>query len=377
MFDETTDMTEKAGQLQNLLAAAVKEDTSDIFLIPGMPISFKVHGNIRPVDDNKIFPEEMDLYIKAIYSMAGGRSMKRVTEEGDDDFSFSLKGLSRFRASVMKQRGSLAAVIRVVRFDLPSPETLHIPESIMELSNLSKGLVLVTGPAGSGKSTTLACIIDRINRTRNVHVITLEDPIEFLHRHQNSVVTQREIGLDTDSYVNGLRAALRQAPDVILLGEMRDYETIRIAMTAAETGHLVISTLHTVGASSTIDRIVDSFPPEQQQQIRTQLSMVLEGVVSQQLVPTVDGGLTPAFEVMVVNSAIRNMIRESKAHQIDNVISRGCRRRAWSPWTRACCAWCRMDASAKRRPCATASTANGCKNGLPQYGEEEKLCRQI
>ena len=323
MFDETTDTTEKAGQLQSLLAAAVKEDTSDIFLIPGMPISFKVHGNIRPVDDNKIFPEEMDLYIKAIYSMAGGRSMKRVTEEGDDDFSFSLKGLSRFRASVMKQRGSLAAVIRVVRFDLPSPETLHIPESIMELSNLSKGLVLVTGPAGSGKSTTLACIIDRINRTRNVHVITLEDPIEFLHRHQNSVVTQREIGLDTDSYVNGLRAALRQAPDVILLGEMRDYETIRIAMTAAETGHLVISTLHTTGAANTIDRIIDMFPVGAQQQIRVQLSMVLQAVVSQQLVPTTDNVLTPAFELMFLNKAIRNLIRESKIHQIDNVISTG------------------------------------------------------
>ena len=320
MFDETTDMTEKAGQLQNLLAAAVKEDTSDIFLIPGMPISFKVHGNIRPVDDNKIFPEEMDLYIKAIYSMAGGRSMKRVTEEGDDDFSFSLKGLSRFRASVMKQRGSLAAVIRVVRFDLPSPETLHIPESIMELSNLSKGLVLVTGPAGSGKSTTLACIIDRINRTRNVHVITLEDPIEFLHRHQNSVVTQREIGLDTDSYVNGLRAALRQAPDVILLGEMRDYET---AMTAAETGHLILSTLHTIGAANTIDRIIDIFPVGAQQQIRVQLSMVLQAVVSQQLVPTTDNVLTPAFELMFLNKAIRNLIRESKIHQIDNVISTG------------------------------------------------------
>ena len=319
MFDETTDTTEKAGQLQSLLAAAVK----DIVLIPGMPISFKVHGNIRPVDDNKIFPEEMDLYIKAIYSMAGGRSMKRVTEEGDDDFSFSLKGLSRFRASVMKQRGSLAAVIRVVRFDLPSPETLHIPESIMELSNLSKGLVLVTGPAGSGKSTTLACIIDRINRTRNVHVITLEDPIEFLHRHQNSVVTQREIGLDTDSYVNGLRAALRQAPDVILLGEMRDYETIRIAMTAAETGHLVISTLHTTGAANTIDRIIDIFPVGAQQQIRVQLSMVLQAVVSQQLVPTTDNVLTPAFELMFLNKAIRNLIRESKIHQIDNVISTG------------------------------------------------------
>ena len=193
----------------------------------------------------------------------------------------------------------------------------------MELSNLSKGLVLVTGPAGSGKSTTLACIIDRINRTRNVHVITLEDPIEFLHRHQNSVVTQREIGLDTDSYVNGLRAALRQAPDVILLGEMRDYETIRIAMTAAETGHLVISTLHTTGAANTIDRIIDIFPVGAQQQIRVQLSMVLQAVVSQQLVPTTDNVLTPAFELMFLNKAIRNLIRESKIHQIDNVISTG------------------------------------------------------
>ena len=321
MFDETTDMTEKAGQLQNLLAAAVKEDTSDIFLIPGMPISFKVHGNIRPVDDNKIFQRKI-LYIKISTPWLASRA-RRVTEEGDDDFSFSLKGLSRFRASVMKQRGSLAAVIRVVRFDLPSPETLHIPESIMELSNLSKGLVLVTGPAGSGKSTTLACIIDRINRTRNVHVITLEDPIEFLHRHQNSVVTQREIGLDTDSYVNGLRAALLQAPDVILLGEMRDYETIRIAMTAAETGHLVISTLHTTGAANTIDRIIDIFPVGAQQQIRGQLSMVLQAVVSQQLVPTTDNVLTPAFELMFLNKAIRNLIRESKIHQIDNVISTG------------------------------------------------------
>ena len=314
---------EKLEQLTALLTSAVEQDASDIFLIPGMPVAFKLHGQIEAIDERKIFPEEMNQYINAIYALTNGRTMKKVLEVGDDDFSFSIKGLSRFRASVMKQRGSLAAVIRLVRFDLPSPESLHIPESIMGLSGLSKGLVLVTGPAGSGKSTTLACIIDRINQTKNAHVITLEDPIEFLHRHQKSVVTQREIGLDTDSYVDGLRAALRQAPDVILLGEMRDYETIRIAMTAAETGHLVISTLHTTGAANTIDRIIDIFPANAQQQIRVQLSMVLQAVVSQHLVPTLDNRLTPAFELMFLNKAIRNLIRESKIHQIDNVIATG------------------------------------------------------
>ena len=183
-------------------------------------------------------------------------------------------------------------------------------------------MVLVTGAAGSGKSTTLACIIDRINQTRNAHVITLEDPIEYLHRHNRSVVTQREVGTDTESYMSGLRAALRQAPDVILLGEMRDFETIRTAMTAAETGHLVISTLHTIGAANTIDRIIDSFPPNQQEQIRVQLSMVLQAVVSQQLIPVKDGtGEVPALEIMFLNNAIRNMIRESKIHQIDGIIA--------------------------------------------------------
>ena len=314
---------EKSSELNALLTAAVNQDASDIFLIPGMPAAFKIHGQIEPIDERKILPGEMDHFIRAIYALTGGRDMERVLRTGDDDFSFSIQGLSRFRASVMKQRGSLAAVIRLVRFDLPSPENLHIPESIMKLSQLPRGLVLVTGPAGSGKSTTLACIIDRINRTRNAHVITLEDPIEFLHRHQKSVVTQREIGLDTDSYVDGLRAALRQAPDVILLGEMRDYETIRIAMTAAETGHLVISTLHTTGAANTIDRIIDIFPANAQQQIRVQLSMVLQAVVSQQLVPTTDGLLRPAFELMLLTKAIRNLIRESKIQQIDSIIASG------------------------------------------------------
>ena len=314
---------EKSSELNALLTAAVNQDASDIFLIPGMPAAFKIHGQIEPIDERKILPGEMDHFIRAIYALTGGRDMERVLRTGDDDFSFSIQGLSRFRASVMKQRGSLAAVIRLVRFDLPSPENLHIPESIMKLSQLPRGLVLVTGPAGSGKSTTQACIIDRINRTRNAHVITLEDPIEFLHRHQKSVVTQREIGLDTDSYVDGLRAALRQAPDVILLGEMRDYETIRIAMTAAETGHLVISTLHTTGAANTIDRIIDIFPANAQQQIRVQLSMVLQAVVSQQLVPTTDGLLRPAFELMLLTKAIRNLIRESKIQQIDSIIASG------------------------------------------------------
>ena len=314
---------EKSSELNALLTAAVNQDASDIFLIPGMPAAFKIHGQIEPIDERKILPGEMDHFIRAIYALTGGRDMERVLRTGDDDFSFSIQGLSRFRASVMKQRGSLAAVIRLVRFDLPSPENLHIPESIMKLSQLPRGLVLVTGPAGSGKSTTLACIIDRINRTRNAHVITLEDPIEFLHRHQKSVVTQREIGLHTDSYVDGLRAALRQAPAVILLGEMRDYETIRIAMTAAETGHLVISTLHTTGAANTIDRIIDIFPANAQQQIRVQLSMVLQAVVSQQLVPTTDGLLRPAFELMLLTKAIRNLIRESKIQQIDSIIASG------------------------------------------------------
>lgn len=303
-----------------ILQQAVERNAADIFMIPGMPISYKINGEILPVNDKKIFPDVMDQLIEGIYTLAGNRNINKV-EHGDDDFSFSVPGLARFRASVMRQRGSLAAIIRVVRFELPDPKQLGIPDSILGISNLKKGLVLVTGAAGSGKSTTLSCIIDKINHEHHSHIITLEDPIEYLHRHNMSVVTQREIGQDTDSYITGLRAALRQAPDVILLGEMRDYETIRIALTAAETGHLVISTLHTVGAANSIDRIVDVFPANAQQQIRVQLSSVLQAVVSQQLLPTTDGKLTPAFEIMFLNNAIRNMIRENKIHQIDNVIS--------------------------------------------------------
>lgn len=308
-------------QMEEILKSAVENQAADIFLIPGLPASYRVGGRIISHSPEKIFPKEMDALITDFYHMAGERNMARVLQKGDDDFSMAIPGLSRFRANVFRQRGSLAAIIRVITFDLPDFESLRIPRTVIDIARMTKGFVLVTGPAGSGKSTTLACIIDEINRTRNVHVITLEDPIEYLHRHNKSVVTQREIITDTDSYVTGLRAALRQAPDVILVGEMRDEETIKIAMTAAETGHLVISTLHTVGAANTIDRVIDSFPPNQQQQVRTQLSMVMQAVVSQQLIPGVDGKVYPAFEIMFFNNAIRNLIRESKIHQIDNMIA--------------------------------------------------------
>lgn len=307
--------------VMELLTMAVEKDAADIFLVPGMPFSYKIGGRIIYQGEDKIFPEAMDQMITQIYELAGNRDMSKVRAHGDDDFSFALPGVSRFRANIFRQRGSLAGIIRVVRFELPDPKALHLPEIIINVARMTKGMVLVTGPAGSGKSTTLACIIDEINRTRNAHVITLEDPIEYLHRHKQSVVTQREIVTDTDSYLTGLRASLRQAPDVILLGEMRDHETISTAMTAAETGHLILSTLHTIGAANTIDRVIDAFPPGQQQQIRTQLSMVLDAVISQQLIPTVSGGVQPVFEVMFLNNAIRNMIRESKIHQIDGVIS--------------------------------------------------------
>ena len=306
---------------EDVLRNAVEQGAADIFLIPGMPLSWKVGGKIIYQSDEKIFPKEIEEMVREIYALANNRSMDHVVECGDDDFAMALPGVSRFRVNVFRQRGSLAAIIRVITFDLPDFRNLNIPQVVIDISRMTKGFVLVTGPAGSGKSTTLACIIDQINKTRNAHVITLEDPIEYLHRHNQSVVTQREIGLDTESYVTGLRAALRQAPDVILVGEMRDEETIKTALTAAETGHLVISTLHTIGAANTIDRIIDSFPPAQQEQVRAQLSMVMQAVVSQQLIPKVEGGVVPAFEVMFFNNAIRNLIRESKIHQIDNIIA--------------------------------------------------------
>jgi twitching motility protein PilT len=308
--------------INNILKNAVELQASDVLLIPGLPITLKMNGSIHRMDGDRLQPDDIFSLIKEMLTLLKGKAIQNVMGdcEEDDDFSFAIPGLARFRGNVFKQRGSLAAVIRVVSFELPNWRKLNIPESVINMAQYHRGLVLVTGPAGSGKSTTLACLVDTINSHKNVHIITIEDPIEYLHQHKMGVVTQREIETDTVSYASALRSALRQAPDVILLGEMRDYETIKAAVTAAETGHLVISSLHTTGAVNTVDRIIDSFPPAQQHQIRIQLAMVLMGIVSQQLVTTVQGAYAPAFEIVVCNNAIRNMIRESSVHQMESLI---------------------------------------------------------
>lgn len=306
-----------------ILKQAVDCGASDIFVIAGLPLSYRQNGHIVRTEGERLMPDRTAAVVKAVYEIAGKEQSPHFALEGDDDFSFSIQNLGRFRVNIFRQRGSLAAVIRVIRFGLPQPEDLHIPPVVMQIAEKTKGLVLVTGPAGSGKSTTLACMVDHINQNREGHIITMEDPIEYIHRHQKCIVTQREITSDAGSYVRALRAALRESPDVILLGEMRDYETIEVAMTAAETGQLLFSTLHTTGAANTIDRIIDVFPANAQQQVRVQLSMVLQAVICQQLVPTLDGALVPAFEIMLVNPAIKNMIREQKSHQIDSAIFAG------------------------------------------------------
>lgn len=308
--------------LMYYLKYAVDTAASDILIVAGGPVCAKIDGHIRPVDDARLLPPQTEELIRQIYELSG-RPIEKYLETWDDDFSCSVSGLARFRVNAYRQRGSMAAVIRVVSFDIPDWQKLRIPPQIMELAEVDHGMVLVTGTAGSGKSTTQACIIDRINRTQDKHIITLEDPIEYLHRNQKSIVSQREIAIDTADYLAALRACLRRAPDVILLGEMRDPETIRTAMTAAETGHTLIATLHTMGAVNSIDRIVDSFPSTQQVQIRYQLAEVLRTVVSQQLLPDINGGLVPAYEIMHMTSAIRSLIRDNKSHQIDNAIAAG------------------------------------------------------
>jgi len=310
-----------AMNVESVLTDLVKARAIDVFVIAGRQLSYKLGGKILNWDDERMMPDDTEDFIQQIYHLCNDRPMDRLDSIGDDDFSFAIKGASRFRVNAYRQRGTLAAVIRVVPFDLPDSNDLNIPDEVVKLSQLNRGMVLVTGPAGSGKSTTLATIIDRINTTRNVHIITLENPIEFLHRHQMSLVSQRELQIDTENYAVALRAAMRQSPNVILIGELRDSESIAIALTAAETGHLVLSTLHTVGAANTVDRLIDSFNPSQQEQVRMQLSMVLECVVSQQLVRLDDGGLLPAFEIMRCNNAIRNLIREGRTHQIAQIIA--------------------------------------------------------
>ena len=308
--------------LIDLLRHTAELRGSDLFLVPGAPATAKVKGEFIPLAEQRLLPADTEELVHEAYQLAH-REEASLERNGDDDFSFAVRDLSRFRCSIYHQRGTLAATLRLVAFGLPNPKALGIPEGVLRLSDPRSGLVLVTGPTGSGKSTTLACLVDRINESRGGHIVTIEDPIEHLHHHKKSIVSQREVPTDAPTFARALRGALRQAPDVIMLGEMRDAETIRTAITAAETGHLVFSTLHTIGAAKTVDRMIDSFPPEQQAQIRVQLSMALRAVVSQRLVPKKSGGQIAVFELMLVNPAVQNLIRDGRTHQIDNAIVGG------------------------------------------------------
>lgn len=304
--------------IEEMLKIAKDAGASDVHITVGVPPKMRVNGKLITMDFERLLPADTKLLLDEIMTE---QQKERFEESGEYDMSFSIIGQGRYRANAYKQRGSVALALRLVGTQVPSAESLGLPASVIDLYQRKRGLVLVTGPTGSGKSTTLAAIIDKINSNRECHVITLEDPIEYLHQHRLSMVNQREIGLDSRNYAAALRAALREDPDVILVGEMRDYETISVAITAAETGHLVLSSLHTIGAASTVDRVIDVFPPHQQQQIRVQFANVLEAVVSQQLIPKADGsGRVAAFEVLHANHAVRNLIREAKSHQLMSVM---------------------------------------------------------
>ena len=308
-------------EINQLLEKAVKQNASDLFLTVGKPPTVKIDGRLELLGEKALLPADTERLVQELFEKK--LHYDEFVKEGEKDFSISLPGVGRFRVAAYTQRGTRAAAVRILRFNQPDPDELGIPGTVLDFHTRTKGLILVTGPTGSGKSTTLSAIINLINQNRACHILTLEDPIEYLHSHKKSLVDQREIGMDTRDYGKALRSAMRQAPDVILVGEMRDYETISIALTAAETGHLVLSTVHTVGAAKTIDRIIDVFPANQQQQVRVQLSTVLHSVVSQQLLPSGQDGRVAAFEIMIVNAAIRNMIRDGKIPQIDAVIQTG------------------------------------------------------
>lgn len=307
--------------LEELFRATVEQGGSDLHITVGVPPTIRKNGRLVRLQDKILDSRDIETYIK---QMLTEKQMNELTEKGQVDLSFSWDGIGRFRINAFKQRGSLGAAIRLVNSSVKTVAELGLPNVVSELARKTKGLILVTGPTGSGKSTTLASIINQINEERDCHILTLEDPIEYLHRHKKSIVNQREIGNDSISYAAALKAALREDPDVILVGEMRDIDTISIAITAAETGHLVLSTLHTTGAASTIDRVIDVFTPHQQQQIRIQLSVILQGVISQQLLPRSDKpGRAAAIEIMVATPAIKNLVREGKTHQLDSLIQTG------------------------------------------------------
>lgn len=307
--------------LEELLRQVVGQGGSDLHITVGVPPTVRKNGRLVKLSDESLTSAQTEVYIKQLVNEV---QMEELQKCGQVDFSFSADGIGRFRVNTFKQRGSFGAAIRLVNSSVKSMEELGLPSVVTELSRKTKGLILVTGPTGSGKSTTLASIINQINEERDCHILTLEDPIEYLHRHKKSIVNQREIGNDAVSYAAALKAALREDPDVILVGEMRDIDTISIAITAAETGHLVLSTLHTTGAASTIDRIIDVFTPHQQQQVRIQLSVILQGVISQQLLTRADKpGRAAAIEIMIATPAVKNLIREGKTHQIDSLIQTG------------------------------------------------------
>ncbi len=305
--------------MQELLEIAVVHQASDLHLAPGIPPILRIFGSITPLTGHDpLTPQDVHRLVRSIMNEGQIRALNAV---GEVDFSYGIHGIGRFRCSVYQQRGTTSAAIRVINTKVRSLDELGLPRIIGEIARKKDGLILVTGPTGSGKSTTLAAMIDLINRERQGVIITLEDPIEYLHHHGSCIIHQREVGSDTKSFASGLRAALRADPDVILVGEMRDLETIATAIRAAETGHLVLSTLHTRGAVATIDRIIDVFPPASQQQIRIQLAGVVEAVISQQLIRRADGkGMVPAVEVMLGTPAVKNMIRDSKTHQITAAI---------------------------------------------------------
>ncbi|MBU5590924.1 type IV pilus twitching motility protein PilT [Clostridium sp. MSJ-4] len=306
--------------LNKLLEITTQRQASDLHLTVGIPPTIRANGRLQGIKEDKLSPQDTEKYAKEIL----GDLYETYLERGELDTSYSVPGLGRFRVNVFKQRGSSAIAIRFISLKVPTLNELGHPPVIKELISKQRGLVLVTGPTGSGKSTTLAAMINEINNSREAHIITLEDPIEYLHKHNKSIINQREIGKDSISYQNALKAILREDPDVILVGEMRDLETISVAITAAETGHLVLSTLHTIGAAKTIDRIVDVFPPYQQQQIKIQLAAVLQGIISQQLIERMDkNGRVAALETMVVTPAIQNMIREGKTYQIESSVQTG------------------------------------------------------
>lgn len=307
--------------LIELIKIGSTKNASDIHITVGVPPVFRINGKLHEYGEEYLKPDDTR---KLVEEVLEERQMLELNEKGEIDTSFSSPGIGRFRVNAYKQRGSFGMALRIIPLRIPTMEELGLPQIVKDLARNPRGLILVTGPTGSGKTTTLASIIDLINSEQNYHILTLEDPIEYLHKHNKCIVNQREIGSDSLNFANALRAALRQDPDVILVGEMRDLETISIALTAAETGHLVLSTLHTLGASKTIDRVIDVFHPHQQQQIRVQFASVIQGIISQQLLAKVDGsGRIAAFEVMVTTPAIRNLIREEKSHQIDTAIQTG------------------------------------------------------